>query len=527
MAILAFQKPEKVIMLESTSSFGKFEFRPLEPGFGMTVGNALRRILLSSLEGYAITTVKVAGVDHEFAAIPGVMEDMLNIILNLKQVRFIRTVDNQDAEKVSINVAGVTELTAGYISNYLSFFKVLNPDLVICHLAPGTKMQMTLTIGKGRGYVPAEENAPAESEFGTLPIDSIFTPIKNVKYSIENYRVEQKTDYEKLNLEITTDGSIHPKEALKEAAKILIQHFMLFSDEKITVNMEDTNGAEEFDEDVLHMRQLLKTKLSDQDLSVRALNCLKAADVDTVGDLVKLNRNDLLKFRNFGKKSLTELTAGYISNYLSFFKVLNPDLVICHLAPGTKMQMTLTIGKGRGYVSAEENTPAECEFGTLPIDSIFTPIKNVKYSIDNYRVEQKTDYEKLNLEITTDGSIHPKEALKEAAKILIQHFMLFSDEKITVNMEDTNGTEEFDEDVLHMRQLLKTKLSDQDLSVRALNCLKAADVDTVGDLVKLNRNDLLKFRNFGKKSLTELDELLTSLNLKFGMDVSIYKLDKD
>ena len=297
MAILAFQKPEKVIMLESTSSFGKFEFRPLEPGFGMTVGNALRRILLSSLEGYAITTVKVAGVDHEFAAIPGVMEDMLNIILNLKQVRFIRTVDNQDAEKVSINVAGVTELTAGYISNYLSFFKVLNPDLVICHLAPGTKMQMTLTIGKGRGYVPAEENAPAESEFGTLPIDSIFTPIKNVKYSIENYRVEQKTDYEKLVIEVTTDGSIQPKEALRDA---------------------DTNGAEEFDEDILHMRQLLKTKLSDQDLSVRALNCLKAADVDTVGDLVKLNRNDLLKFRNFGKKSLTELDELLASLNLKF-----------------------------------------------------------------------------------------------------------------------------------------------------------------------------------------------------------------
>ena len=316
MAILAFQKPEKVIMLESTSSFGKFEFRPLEPGFGMTVGNALRRILLSSLEGYAITTVKVAGVDHEFAAIPGVMEDMLNIILNLKQVRFIRTVDNQDAEKVSINVAGVTELTAG--SNYLSFFKVLNPDLVICHLAPGTKMQMTLTIGKGRGYVPAEENAPAESEFGTLPIDSIFTPIKNVKYSIENYRVEQKTDYEKLNLEITTDGSIHPKEALKEAAKILIQHFMLFSDEKITLNMEENNMSEEFDEDVLHMRQLLKTKLSDQDLSVRALNCLKAAEVDTIGDLVRYNRNDLLKFRNFGKKSLTELDELLTSLNLKF-----------------------------------------------------------------------------------------------------------------------------------------------------------------------------------------------------------------
>ena len=310
MAILAFQKPEKVIMLESTSSFGKFEFRPLEPGFGMTVGNALRRILLSSLEGYAITTVKVAGVVHEFAGIPGVMEGMNDVILNLKQVRFIRTVDNQDAEKVSVNVAGVTELTAGYISNYLSFFKVLNPDLVIAHLAPGTKMQLTLTIGKGRGYVPAEENTPAECEFGTLPIDSIFTPIKNVKYSIENYRVEQKTDYEKLNLEITTDGSIHPKEALKEAAKILIQHFMLFSDEKITVNMEDNNGTEEFDEDVLHMRQLLKTKLSDQDLSVRALNCLKAADVDTVGDL--------LKFRNFGKKSLTELDELLASLNLKF-----------------------------------------------------------------------------------------------------------------------------------------------------------------------------------------------------------------
>ena len=294
-------------MLESTSSFGKFEFRPLEPGFGMTIGNALRRILLSSLEGYAITTVKVAGVDHEFAAIPGVMEGMIDVILKLKQVRFVRTVDNTDFEKVSINVAGVTELTAGYISNFLSFFKVLNPDLVICRLSPGTKMQIDLTIGKGRGYVPADENRPEDAEFGLLPIDSIHTPIKNVKYSIENYRVEQKTDYEKLNLEITTDGSIHPKDALKEAAKILIQHFMLFSDEKITLNMEENGGAEEFDEDVLHMRQLLKTKLIDLDLSVRALNCLKAAEVDTVGDLVRYNRNDLLKFRNFGKKSLTEL----------------------------------------------------------------------------------------------------------------------------------------------------------------------------------------------------------------------------
>ena len=318
MAILAFQKPEKVIMLEATASFGKFEFRPLEPGFGMTVGNALRRVLLSSLEGYAITTVKVAGVNNEFAAIPGVMEDMMQIILKLKQVRFLRTVDNQDSEKITVNVAGVTELTAGYISNYLSSFKVLNPELVICHLAPGTKMQITITIGKGRGYVPSEENASAAQEIDVLPIDSIFTPIKNVKYSIEDYRVEQKTDYEKLNLEITTDGSIHPKEALKEAAKILIQHFMLFSDEKITINMDDNSENETLDDEALRMRQLLKTKLSDQDLSVRALNCLKAADVDTVGDLVKLNRNDLLKFRNFGKKSLTELDELLASLNLKF-----------------------------------------------------------------------------------------------------------------------------------------------------------------------------------------------------------------
>ena len=307
MAILAFQKPEKVIMLESTSSFGRFEFRPLEPGFGMTVGNALRRILLSSLEGYAITTVKVSGVDHEFAAIPGVMEGMLEIILNLKQGRFIKTVENVDSEKVTVNVAGQTELTAGYISNFLTNFKVLNPELVICRLDPDVKVQMELTINKGRGYVPADENRPADAEFGLLPIDSIHTPIKNVKYSVENYRVEQKTDYEKLNIEVTTDGSIHPKDALKEAAKILIHHFMLFSDEKITLNMEENSATEEFDEDVLHMRQLLKTKLSDQDLSVRALNCLKAAEVETVGDLVRFNRNDLLKFRNFGKKSLSEL----------------------------------------------------------------------------------------------------------------------------------------------------------------------------------------------------------------------------
>ena len=318
MAILAFQRPEKVIVVESTASFGKFEFRPLEPGYAMTIGNALRRVLLSSLEGYAITTVKVAGVDHEFAAIPGVMEGMLDIILNLKQIRFIRTVENQDFEQATINVAGVTEPTAGYISNFLSSFKVLNPELVICHLAPGTKMQLTITIGKGRGYVPAEENTPANAEFGLLPIDSIHTPIVNVKYSREDYRVEQRTDYEKLNLEITTDGSIKPKEALKEAAKILIQHFMLFSDEKMTINLDEVSSEVELNEPELHMRQLLKTKLVDKDLSVRALNCLKAADVETIGDLVKLNRNDLLKFRNFGKKSLTELDALLASLDLKF-----------------------------------------------------------------------------------------------------------------------------------------------------------------------------------------------------------------
>ncbi len=309
MAILTFQRPDKVIMLESTSTFGKFEFRPLEPGFGVTIGNALRRILLSSLEGFAITTVKVSGVDHEFAAIPGVMEGMIDIVLNLKKVRFVRTVENEDFERVAVNVAGVKELTAGYISNFLTNFKVLNPELVICRLTPETKLQMELTIGKGRGYVSAEENLPEEAEFGLLPIDSIHTPIKNVKYSVDDFRVEQKTDYDKLNMEITTDGSIHPKEALKEAAKILIQHFMLFSDEKISASTDEASAPEEFDEDALHMRQLLKTKLSDQDLSVRALNCLKAAEVDTVGDLVRFNRNDLLKFRNFGKKSLTLLTS--------------------------------------------------------------------------------------------------------------------------------------------------------------------------------------------------------------------------
>lgn len=307
MAILAFQKPDKVIMLESTDHIGKFEFRPLEPGYGITVGNALRRILLSSLEGFAITTVKISGVDHEFSTIPGVIEDVTEIILNLKQVRLKRVVEDIDNEKVNISISGQNEFKAGFLSNFLSGFKVLNPELVICRMEPDVRLDIQVTINKGRGYIPAEENKPEEAEFGVIAIDSIHTPIKNVKFDVENYRVEQKTDYEKLILEIKTDGSIHPKDALKEAAKILIYHFMLFSDEKITLDSDDKFANDEFDEEVLHMRQLLKTKLVDLDLSVRALNCLKAADVDTLGDLVRFNKNDLLKFRNFGKKSLTEL----------------------------------------------------------------------------------------------------------------------------------------------------------------------------------------------------------------------------
>jgi DNA-directed RNA polymerase subunit alpha len=318
MAILAFQKPDKVIMLEADDKFGKFEFRPLEPGYGITVGNALRRILLSSLEGFAITTVKVEGIDHEFSTIPGVMEDVTEMILNLKQIRFKRTVEDVDNERIAIKVSGQDIIKAGHLNSSLSSFEVLNPDLVICRLEPDIKLQMEITISKGRGYVPAEENEPVDGEFGLIAIDSIFTPIRNVKYAVENYRVEQKTDYEKLLLEIETDGSIHPKDALKEAAKILIYHFMLFSDEKITLNTDEKLANEEFDEEVLHMRQQLKTKLVDLDLSVRALNCLKAAEVDTLGDLVKFNKNDLLKFRNFGKKSLTELDELLESLNLSF-----------------------------------------------------------------------------------------------------------------------------------------------------------------------------------------------------------------
>jgi DNA-directed RNA polymerase subunit alpha len=318
MAILAFQKPDKVIMLEADDRYGKFEFRPLEPGYGITVGNALRRILLSSLEGYAITNIKIDGVEHEFSTITGVIEDLTEIILNLKQVRFKKQIDDVSDEKIIVTITGQEEFKAGDLQRFLSGFKVLNPELVICRMEPDVKLQMEVTINKGRGYVPADENKPAEAEFGLVAVDSIYTPIKNVRYDIENYRVEQKTDYEKLVLEIQTDGSVHPKEALKEAAKILIYHFMLFSDEKITLDTDEKFANEEFDEEVLHMRQLLKAKLVDLDLSVRALNCLKAAEVETLGDLVKFNKNDLLKFRNFGKKSLTELEELLVNMNLTF-----------------------------------------------------------------------------------------------------------------------------------------------------------------------------------------------------------------
>lgn len=318
MAILAFQKPDNVILVDSDDYYGKFEFRPLEPGYGITIGNALRRILLSSLEGYAITSVKIDGVEHEFSTVTGVIEDVTEIILNLKQIRFKKQIEDIDNEKVMVTISGQEEFRAGDLSKFLSGFKVLNTDHLICHMEKDVKIQMELVIDKGRGYVTAEENTPLEEEFGLISMDAIFTPIRNVKYSVENFRVEQKTDYEKLIMEIMTDGSIHPKDALKEAAKILIYHFMLFSDEKITIDADEKFANEEFDEEILHMRQLLKTKLLDLDLSVRALNCLKAAEVETLGDLVRFNKNDLLKFRNFGKKSLTELEELLTSMNLSF-----------------------------------------------------------------------------------------------------------------------------------------------------------------------------------------------------------------
>ncbi len=318
MAILAFQKPDKVLILEADAFFGKFEFRPLEPGYAVTIGNALRRILLNSLEGFAITSIRISGVEHEFSTIPGVIEDVTNIILNLKKVRFKQIVEEIETEKVTISVSGTDVFKAGDIGKHLTGFEVLNPDLVICHMDESANFQIEININKGRGYVPAEENRNAGDPVDVIAIDSIFTPIRNVKYIQDNFRVEQKTDYEKLILEITTDGSIHPKDALKEAAKILIHHFMLFSDEKITLETTDVDGNEEFDEEVLHMRQLLKTKLVDMDLSVRALNCLKSADVETLGELVVFNKTDLLKFRNFGRKSLTELDELLAGLNLSF-----------------------------------------------------------------------------------------------------------------------------------------------------------------------------------------------------------------
>ena len=307
MALLNFQKPDKVIMIESNDFEGKFEFRPLEPGYGLTVGNALRRVLLSSLEGHAITSIRIDGAEHEFSVLPGVVEDVTEIILNLKQICFKRQIDDVDNETVAISITNATEIKAGDFQRFISGFQILNPDLVICNLDANVNFNMQIIIEKGRGYVPADENKKSNAPMGSIAVDSIFTPIKNVKYSVENFRVEQKTDFEKLVFEISSDGSINPKDALTEAAKILIHHFMLFSDERITLEADELESTETYDEESLHMRQLLKTKLIDMDLSVRALNCLKAAEVDTLGDLVSFNKNDLMKFRNFGKKSLTEL----------------------------------------------------------------------------------------------------------------------------------------------------------------------------------------------------------------------------
>ncbi|MFA5557340.1 MAG: DNA-directed RNA polymerase subunit alpha [Flavobacteriaceae bacterium] len=318
MALFNFQKPDKVILIDSTDYEGKFEFRPLEPGYGLTVGNALRRVLLSALEGYAITSLKIENVEHEFSTISGVVEDVTEIVLNFKQIRFKRQIEDIDNETVSVSISGKDKVTAGDLQKFISGFQVLNPELIICNLDKKVKLNFEFTIEKGRGYVPAEENKKSTAAIGTIFIDSIYTPVKNVKYTIENYRVEQKTDYEKLVFEIKTDGSITPQDALTEAAKVLIHHFMLFSDERITLESDEIAQTDSYDEESLHMRQLLKTKLTDLDLSVRALNCLKAAEVDTLGDLVSYNKSDLMKFRNFGKKSLTELEELVASKSLHF-----------------------------------------------------------------------------------------------------------------------------------------------------------------------------------------------------------------
>lgn len=319
MAILTFQKPDKVIMLEQDDFHGVFEFRPLMPGYGLTVGNALRRVLLSSLEGFAITSIKIEGVEQEFSSIHGVMEDVTDIVLNLKKVRFKNKIENNNSEKATIVISGQEQFVAGDMNRFLNFFQVLNPEEVICNMDSSIKLTMEITIDKGRGYVPAEENKPLHEGIGVIAIDSIHTPIKNVEYSIENYRVEQKTDFEKLVLKIDTDGSIKPKDALKETAKILIQHFALFSDERIAVDSPMNSAlGEDFDDEVMRMRQILKTKLIDMDLSVRALNCLKSAELETLGDLVSIHKSDLLKFRNFGKKSLSELEDLVKSKNLEF-----------------------------------------------------------------------------------------------------------------------------------------------------------------------------------------------------------------
>ena len=318
MKILDFQRPDKVYMIESTDFHGNFEFRPLEPGYGLTIGNALRRVLLSSLEGFAITSVKMTGVEHEFSSVKGIVEDVTEIILNLKQIRLKQQIEDDNTEKVQVKFGGKEQLTAGDIGKSLTSFQILNPDLVICNMDKSVEIDMELTIEKGRGYIPSEENKKTTAPLGTIFIDSIFTPVKNVKFSVENFRVEQKTDFEKLVFEIVTDGSIHPKDALTEAAKILIQHFMLFADENVSFEQTEADNTHEFDEDTLHMRQLLKTKLTDLELSVRALNCLKTAEVETLGELVSFNKSDLLKFRNFGKKSLTELEEMVLVKGLNF-----------------------------------------------------------------------------------------------------------------------------------------------------------------------------------------------------------------
>ena len=318
MAILAFQRPDKVIMQKSTDFDGTFEFRPLEPGFGVTIGNALRRILLSSLEGYAITSVRFSGVSHEFSTIKGVVEDVTEIILNLKQVRFKKSGEQGDSEKIYVVINGQEQFKAGDITKFSNNFTVLNPDFVICNMESSITIEVELSVSKGRGYVNAEENKVTDGPVGVIAIDSIYTPIKNVKYSIENYRVEQKTDYEKLLLDISTDGSIHPEDALKEAARILIQHFMLFSDENMLLESQAKEETKVVDEEILHMRKILKTELVDLDLSVRALNCLKAADIRTLSELVTYDVADMLKFRNFGKKSLSEIQELVKSKGLSF-----------------------------------------------------------------------------------------------------------------------------------------------------------------------------------------------------------------